>query len=34
MNMIYNSPNFCIVEFKSDEPESFPGGYEIMDKAC
>ncbi len=34
MNMIYNSPNFCIVEFKSDEPEAFPGGYEIMDKAC
>src|SRR5690606_40065413 len=34
MNMIYNSPNFCIVEFKSDEPEAFAGGYEIMDKAC
>lgn len=34
MNMIYNSPNFCIVEFKSVDPEAFGGGYEIMDKAC
>ena len=34
MNMIYNSPNFCIVEFKSADPEAFGGGYEIMDKAC
>lgn len=32
MNMIYNSTNFCIVEFRSDKPEAFPGGYEIMDK--
>jgi len=32
MNMIYNSPNFCIVEFRSDKAEAFPGGYEIMDK--
>jgi hypothetical protein len=30
--MIYNSTNFCIVEFRSDKPEAFPGGYEIMDK--
>lgn len=34
MNMIYNSANFCIVEFKSDEPDRFAGGYEIMDKSC
>ena len=34
MNMIYNSPNFCIVEFRSEEPEAFPRGYEIMDKHC
>ncbi len=27
MNMIYNSPNYCVVEFKS-------GGYEIMDKTA
>jgi hypothetical protein len=32
MNMIYNSPNFCIVEFRSDKPEAYPRGYEIMDK--
>jgi hypothetical protein len=32
MNMIYNSPNFCIVEFGSNQGEAFPGGYEIMDK--
>jgi len=31
MNMIYNSPNYCVVEFKSDE-EAFAGGFEIMDK--
>jgi len=34
MNMIYNSANFCIVEFRSVSPLSFVGGYEIMDKAC
>lgn len=34
MNMIYNSPNFCIVEFKCDEADAFAGGYEIMDKTC
>lgn len=33
--MIYNSPNFCIVEFKADgSTTTFGGGYEIMDKAC
>lgn len=31
MNMIYNSPNYCVVEFKSDEID-FEGGFEIMDK--
>lgn len=31
MNMIYNSPNYCVVEFKSDEA-AFDGGFEIMDK--
>jgi hypothetical protein len=35
MNMIYNSPNYCVVEFKSPEGEpSFSGGYEIMDKTA
>jgi hypothetical protein len=34
MNMIYNSPNYCVVEFKSAAGESFSGGYEIMDKAA
>jgi hypothetical protein len=37
MNMIYNSPNYCVVEFRpGDEGDSgrpFAGGYEIMDKA-
>jgi Protein of unknown function (DUF3567) len=32
MNMIYNSPNFCIVEFRSDKADAMPAGYEIMDK--
>ncbi len=32
MNMIYNSPNYCVVEFR--ELEGQPGGYEIMDKAA
>lgn len=32
MNMIYNSPNYCVVECKSAEGEPFAGGYEIMDK--
>ena len=34
MNMIYNSPHFCIVEFKCDDTDQFSGGYEIMDKTC
>lgn len=34
MNMIYNSPNYCVVEFKSAEGEAFSGGYEIMDKTA
>jgi hypothetical protein len=32
MNMIYNSPNYCVVEFRSGDGETFAGGYEIMDK--
>lgn len=31
MNMIYNSPNYCVVEFKDSAGEH--GGFEIMDKA-
>ena len=33
MQMIYNSPNYCVVEFRSAEGEPFAGGYEIMDKS-
>ena len=35
MQMIYNSPNYCVVEFK-DYAEHLPdheGGFEIVDKA-
>ena len=32
MQMIYNSPNYCVVEFKDDGGER--GGFEIMDKAA
>ena len=35
MNMIYNSPNYCVVEFKSEaaaHQTRFAGGFEIMDK--
>jgi hypothetical protein len=34
MNMIYNSPHFCVVEFSSfgDEGSNTAGGFEIMDK--
>ncbi|MFT3800640.1 MAG: DUF3567 domain-containing protein [Burkholderiaceae bacterium] len=32
MHMIYNSPNYCVVEFRDDEGGVF-GGFEIMDKA-
>ena len=30
MHMIYNSPNYCVVEFK--DAEGVFGGFEIMDK--
>lgn len=30
MNMIYNSPSYCVVEFRA--PGGEIGGYEIMDK--
>jgi len=33
MNMIYNSPSYCVVEFRDADAESV-GGYEIMDKAA
>src|SRR5690606_4702835 len=33
MNMIYNSPSYCVVEFGDVDAESV-GGYEIMDKAA
>lgn len=37
MNMIYNSDNFCVVEFLAGEApaqvmEQFAGGFEIVDK--
>ncbi len=36
MNMIYNSPHFCVVEFGDDESKGSTrvavGGFEIMDK--
>lgn len=35
MHMIYNSPNFCVFEFRADsgpEQRPFTGGFEIMDK--
>lgn len=31
MHMIYNSPNYCVVEFRDAEGDV--GGFEIMDKA-
>lgn len=31
MHMIYNSPTYCVVEFR-DAENQFGGGYEIMDK--
>ncbi len=35
MNMIYNSPHFCVVEFTDFDgaESSAAGGFEIMDKA-
>ncbi len=32
MQMIYNSPSYCVVEFK--DPEGLVGGFEIMDKTA
>ena len=33
MQMIYNSPNYCVVEFPPQEPLAMKaGGYEIVDK--
>jgi hypothetical protein len=37
MNMIYNSPNYCVVEFASfsaRDGHEAPGGFEIMDKTA
>ena len=31
MHMIYNSPNYCVVEFK--DAQGVFGGFEIMDKS-
>jgi len=35
MNMVYNSPNFCVVQFSDfgDNTRHPVGGFEIMDKA-
>ncbi len=30
MDMIYNSPSYCVVEFK--DPEGRVGGFEILDQ--
>jgi hypothetical protein len=34
MHMIYNSPNYCVVEFPADAANHalLAGGYEIVDK--
>jgi hypothetical protein len=32
MHMIYNSPNYCVVEFKASENAMHSAGFEIMDK--
>ena len=37
MNMIYNSPNYCVVEFAGfagHDGEEVSGGFEIMDKTA
>lgn len=36
MQMIYNSPNYCVVEFPAQDDHSalLAGGYEIVDKNC
>lgn len=31
MNMIYNSPHYCVVEFRGEDGRV--GGFEIMDKS-
>lgn len=33
MQMIYNSPNYCVFEFR-DEAAPERGGFEIMDKSA
>lgn len=32
MQMIYNSPKYCIVEFRANEGAQHSAGFEIMDK--
>jgi hypothetical protein len=32
MHMIYNSPNYCVVEFKASDTAIHSAGFEIMDK--
>lgn len=35
MNMIYNSPSYCVVEFSLDDDDVLElGGFEIMDKTA
>ena len=35
MNMIYNSPTYCVVEFDLEgDPLNVLGGFEIMDKTA
>lgn len=35
MNMIYNSPSYCVVEFELDDESVIElSGFEIMDKAA
>ncbi|MGB7300626.1 MAG: DUF3567 domain-containing protein [Burkholderiaceae bacterium] len=35
MNMIYNSPSYCVVEFELEgDPLNVHGGFEIMDKTA
>lgn len=33
MQTIYDSPNYCVVEFAADAQSGGVGGFEIMDKA-
>lgn len=32
MQMIYNSPSYCVFEFAADAGQDRVGGFEIMDK--